>query len=70
MERGLQLYAKADDLTKKIKSKSQQLQENVSTKRLCSLLQQPGKRHKSSNDAHYNLTGKSLEFDCMDIYLT
>ncbi|CAG2251574.1 unnamed protein product [Mytilus edulis] len=58
MERGLQLYAKADDLTKKIKSKSQQLQENVSTKRLCSLVQAPAKRHKSAmHHDHYNHTG-------------
>ncbi|XP_063425122.1 uncharacterized protein LOC134708485 isoform X2 [Mytilus trossulus] len=57
MERALQLYAKADDLTKKIKSKSQQLQEKVSTKRLCSVLQAQWKRHKSAGQHdQYNVT--------------
>ncbi|XP_076115818.1 uncharacterized protein LOC143083442 [Mytilus galloprovincialis] len=48
IEKALNLYAKADDLTEKIESKSQQLQENVPRKRLCSLQQPSGKRHKSA----------------------
>lgn len=68
IEKALNLYAKADDLTEKIESKSQQLQENVPTKRLCSLQQPSGKRHKSA--LQHDVRGKRKKSYCMNILLT